>query len=101
MDIAEFKSSLKNGNFAGWYILSGEEDYLKKYYMNELRSSVALDESFALFNCVSFDGADIDFGAVAEAIAPSVIAPGTEMICGNQTCKTISTTSTKRVVSTA
>ena len=68
MDIADFKSRLKNGKFAGWYILSGEEDYLKKYYMNELRSAVVLDEAFGLFNCVSFDGADIDFGLVAEAI---------------------------------
>lgn len=68
MDIAEFKANLKNGNLAGWYIFCGEEDYLKKYYMKELRSAVVSDEAFALFNYVSFDGADIDFGAVAEAI---------------------------------
>lgn len=68
MDIAEFKAGLKSRSFAGWYIFSGEEDYLKKYYMNELRSCIVTDEAFALFNYVSFDGAEIDFGAVAEAI---------------------------------
>lgn len=68
MDITRFKAKLKSGELAGWYVFCGEEDYLKKYYMKELRSSVISDEAFALFNCVSFDGADIDFGAVAEAI---------------------------------
>lgn len=68
MDLNEFKGRLKSGNLTGWYIVSGEEDYLKKYYMNELRSSIVADESFALFNHAAFDGADIDFSAVAEAI---------------------------------
>lgn len=68
MDLNEFKGRLKSGNPTGWYIFSGEEDYLKKYYMNELRSAIVADESFALFNYVAFDGADIDFSAVAEAI---------------------------------
>ena len=68
MDIAEFKSRLKSGELAGWYLITGEEDYLKKYYMNELRREVVTDEAFALFNYVAFDGADIDFAAVTEAI---------------------------------
>ena len=68
MDIAEFKAKLKTGNLDGWYVFCGEEDYLKKYYMKGLRSAIVADEAFALFNYVSFDGADIDFGAVAEAI---------------------------------
>ena len=68
MDLAEFKSKMKSGNFAGWYIMSGEEDYLKKYYMNTLRSQTVTDEAFAAFNHVSFSGDDIDFASVAEAI---------------------------------
>ncbi len=68
MDISEFKAKLKAGSISGWYVFCGEEDYLKKYYMKELRSAVVADEAFALFNYVSFDGIDIDFGAVAEAI---------------------------------
>lgn len=68
MDLNEFKSRLKSGNLSGWYIICGEEDYLKKYYMNELRALIVADEVFAPFNHVAFDGADIDFSAVAEAI---------------------------------
>ena len=68
MDITEFRKELKTGKLSRWYILSGEEDYLKKYYANELRSMVCADEAFSLFNYASFDGEDIDFGAVVEAI---------------------------------
>ena len=68
MEVQELKSRIKSGNFSGWYLMCGEEDYLKKYYMNELRSSVLTDEAFAPFNYASYDGADINFGAVAEHI---------------------------------
>lgn len=68
MDIAELKSRLKSGRLEGWYLIAGEEDYLKKYYMNRLRDEIVTDEAFALFNHVSYDGADIDFAEVAEAI---------------------------------
>ena len=68
MEVQELKSRIKAGNLAGWYLMCGEEDYLKKYYMNELRSSVLTDEAFAPFNYASYDGADINFGEVAEHI---------------------------------
>lgn len=69
MDLAAFKAKLKSDNLAGWYIISGEEDYLKKYYMNSLRSLItAEDDPFMPFNYAVYDGADIDFGAVSEAI---------------------------------
>ena len=68
MEINELKSRLKSGELAGWYLLSGEEDYLKKYYLKEIRSKVIVDEVFATFNHAVYDGADIDFASVAEAI---------------------------------
>ena len=68
MELNEFKARLKSGELTGWYIFSGEEDYLKKYYLKSLRDAVVTDDAFALFNHVSYDGADIDFGDVAEAI---------------------------------
>lgn len=68
MDLNEFKGRMKSGNLSGWYIICGEEDYLKKYYMSELRRATVADEAFALFNHVAYDGADIDFSAVSEAI---------------------------------
>ncbi len=69
MDINEFKSRLKSKNPSGWYIICGEEDYLKKHYMKALcELAVPQDDPFALFNKISFDGADFDFAAAEEAI---------------------------------
>lgn len=68
MDVNELKSRLKTGELSGWYLFCGEEDYLKKYYLKELRSGVVTDEVFATFNHTVYDGADIDFASVAEAI---------------------------------
>ncbi len=69
LDINVFKSRLKSGKPDGWYIFSGEEDYLKKYYMRSLSElTVPTDDPFALFNKISFEGADFDFAAAQEAI---------------------------------
>lgn len=69
MELSEFKARLKSTELGGWYILAGEEDYLKKYYLSELRRSIVADGAFALFNHATFDGAEIDFGALRDAIS--------------------------------
>ncbi len=75
MDIAQFKSNLKNNNIAGVYLFSGEEDYLVRYYLNALREKVAPDEAFAVFNNPVYDGEDVDFAAIIEAVkAPPMMA---------------------------
>ncbi len=68
MDILEFKNRIKTGELSGWYIFSGEEDYLKKYYLKELKERVLTDETFAPFNYSSYDGEEVDFSAIREAI---------------------------------
>lgn len=69
MDLQAFKAKLKSQSLAGWYIFSGEEDYLKKYYMNSLRREIiSEDDPFAPFNYVLYDGLDIDFASISEAI---------------------------------
>ena len=68
MDLNELKNRIKTGELAGWYIFAGEEDYLKKYYMTLLREAIVTDETFAPFNLTTFDGLDIDFDGVREAI---------------------------------
>lgn len=68
MDITSFKSSLKSGDFSGIYLFAGEEDYLVRYYLNALRDKVAPDEAFAVFNNPVFDGEEVDFSAIAEAV---------------------------------
>ncbi len=68
MDISLFKSRLKSGQLSGIYILSGEEDYLIRYYLKALRERIAGDEAFAVFNNPVFDGEDVDFFAIIEAV---------------------------------
>jgi len=70
LNINDFKSRLKAENPSGWYIFAGEEDYLKKFYLAELRRAVLgnSDTGLDVFNHVVFDALDIDIGALAEAI---------------------------------
>lgn len=75
MTQAELKARIKSGAPAGFYILGGEEDYLKNHYRAELRRAAAGDEAFELFNYVLFDGADMELGALREALmAPPMMA---------------------------
>lgn len=75
MDITSFKSSLKAEKFGGIYLFCGEEDYLVRYYLKALRDKVAPDEAFAVFNNPVFDGEEVDFSAIAEAIkAPPMMS---------------------------
>jgi DNA polymerase-3 subunit delta len=75
MDILSFKNSLKNASFKGIYLFTGEEDYLVRYYLKELRDRISPDEAFAVFNNPVFDGEEVDFSAIAEAIkAPPMMS---------------------------
>ena len=68
MDIASLKANLKSGNLSGVYLFSGEEDYLIRYYLKALREKVVGDEAFAVFNNPVYDGEEIDFAAIIEAV---------------------------------
>ena len=68
MDTNDFKEALKSGRLSGVYIFAGEEEYLVRYYLKSLRDAVGIDDAFAVFNNPTFDGEEIDFGAIAEAI---------------------------------
>ena len=69
MNITDFKARLRDGNIAGWYILAGEEEYLKRYYRQEIKKIAAPDDdAFATFNHIIFDGADMDVASLREAL---------------------------------
>lgn len=75
MDITLFKSSLKKDNISGVYLFCGEEDYLVRYYLKTLRDRVAPDEAFAVFNNPVFDGNEVDFAQIVEAVkAPPMMS---------------------------
>ena len=75
MDINEFKSRIKSADLAGAYAFVGEEDYLKRFYLGELRSAIVTDEAFSLFNHIVFDGKDVELGALFDAVkSPPMMA---------------------------
>lgn len=75
MDVNEFKAKIKSDSVGGCYIFVGEEDYLKRYYLGELRDTVVGDATLAAFNHALYEGAEIDFARISDDIkSPPVFA---------------------------
>ena len=68
MELADFKNILKSDNLAGAYVFSGEEDYLKRYYLAQLRDKAVTDDSFSTFNHAVYDGEEIDFASLRDDV---------------------------------
>ena len=68
MELGDFKNLLKSDNVSGAYIFSGEEDYLKRYYLAQLRGVAVPDESFSTFNHAVYDGEEIDFASLRDDV---------------------------------
>lgn len=64
---AQLIRDLKNGEFSPLYIISGEETYLKEYYLRQLREKV-VDPAFADFNLIEFEGKGLTVEQLTEAI---------------------------------
>ena len=76
MELNDFKARIKSGDIVGCYIFSGEEDYLKRYYLASLRSVAVTDDSFSAFNYAVYDGAEIDFASLRDDImSPPMFEP--------------------------
>ena len=80
MDQNTLKLKLKSGELSGIYILAGEEDYLIRYYLRAIRQAVAPDEAFAVFNNPTFDGEDIDFDEIIEAVKSPPMMSDTKLV---------------------
>ena len=75
MQEKELRERIKSGALSGCFLLTGEEDYLKRYYLGEIRRAIVTDEAFAPFNHIVFDSADMTLAALADAIkAPPMFA---------------------------
>ena len=75
MTAAELKTELKHGRFARLFIFAGEEDYLKRHYIGELRRAIIEDDTLAVFNHTVLEGESIDFSALRDALeAPPMMA---------------------------
>lgn len=63
----QLKNDLKTQNFQNLYIFYGEEDYLKNYYLHALQTAL-VQEDFAEFNLIEFDGKNLTPEALTEAV---------------------------------
>lgn len=68
MEINEFKERLKSGRLSGAFLFAGEEDYLKRFYLGQLKDAIVTDETFALFNHAVYDGEKLDIAALTDAV---------------------------------
>ncbi len=74
MELQEFRARLAAGA-DGWYLLVGEEDYLKRFCLSELKRAVVTDPFTEPFNYIVFDGADVDVARLTEAVqAPPMMS---------------------------
>ena len=75
MELQKLKNQIKENALSGFYILAGEEDYLKKYYLGEIRKTVLSDGGFDVFNHTAYDSTDFNFASLREAIlAPPMMS---------------------------
>ena len=70
MTEAELRAEIKAGA-CGVYLLAGEEEYLKRYYLSEIRKSVLVEESLAGFNHTKVSYLDGGFGTLADSVSQS------------------------------
>lgn len=65
----EFKAEIKKG-LSGGYLLFGEEDFLKEYYIGAAKAELlGKDSDFASFNLIECDEANYSSAALADALA--------------------------------
>lgn len=77
MQANELRDRIKKGNVGGVYLFCGEEDYLKRYYLSELRRLIVSDDGIAPFIHFVFEGATIDYGKLLDAVcAPAMMSDG-------------------------
>lgn len=69
MTATELKNAIKATSFDRCFVFCGEEDYLKQYYLKELRRVILTDEAFEVFNHFSFEGEKIDFPKLYDALS--------------------------------
>ena len=65
--VETLKKDLQAGNPGKLYLLYGEEDYLKKHYLEELKTTL-VDETFAEFNLVLLEGRGLTPEMLSEAV---------------------------------
>ena len=80
MQVNELKERIKKGSVLGVYLFAGEEDYLKRYYLGELRRILISDEATAPFSHFVFEGAAPDLEKMSDAVSTPSFFGGDKLI---------------------
>lgn len=65
--LKQLKDALKRGTPANLYIFYGQEDYLRDYYLEQLKSQI-LTGGMESFNLHTFQGKDLELQALTQAV---------------------------------
>ncbi|MBQ9736731.1 MAG: DNA polymerase III subunit delta [Clostridia bacterium] len=77
MKVDELRARIAEGKTDGVYLFCGEEDFLKRHYLGELRRRLVPDEGIAPFVHFVYEGAEVDLGAILDAArAPTMFGDG-------------------------
>lgn len=68
MNEKQLSERIKAGSISGAYLFAGEEDYLKRHYLGELRTASVSDPVYSTFNHIVYDGQDVSFASIIKAI---------------------------------
>lgn len=75
MQVNELRAEIAAGKVSGIYLFGGEEDFLKRHYLREMRRVLLTEPAFDAFNHAVFEGESIDFAALLGAVeAPPMMA---------------------------
>ena len=76
MTVQELQALIKSDHPTGCFLFCGEEGYLKRAYLKQLRQVILTDPSFDTFNHSVHEGQDVTFGVLSEElVAPPFFAP--------------------------
>lgn len=64
--VQRLKKDLADGNIGTLYVFYGEEGYLKRYYLNQLKELCG--EPFADFNIITLDGEQVNVQSLTDAV---------------------------------
>ena len=79
MTVDELKSAIKAARVP-WLILAGEEEYLKRHYLGEIRRALSPDAALAAFNHLRFEGEAIDFAKLEDAVKSPPMFADTKLV---------------------
>lgn len=62
----KLRNQLKSNSFSCFYLFSGEEEYLRDYYTNEIAKSICTDENMKAFNYMKVNGVKPNYDSLTE-----------------------------------